>query len=210
LKPTGAAYHRRVPPPLRFEFVMSAPSVTKLPETMGEVALAGRSNVGKSSLVNALANRNGLAATSKTPGRTQMLNLFTLPDGRTLVDLPGYGYAKAPASARQRWAKMIEAYLTQRDGLVTVVALIDGEVGPTKLDLDLLDWLEHIDRPYRIVATKADKVGNSKRQTRRRDLAEKCGVEVGDVLWVSAAKGTNIDLLRTELSQWMIEPDDGD
>src|SRR6478735_3307127 len=119
-------------PPLQLRFVMSATRVDDLPPTRGEVAIVGRSNVGKSSLINSIANRKGLAKVSKTPGRTQLLNLFVLPDGTSVLDLPGYGFANAPASVRATWPEMIEGYLLGRQNLRAVVALIDAEVGPTK------------------------------------------------------------------------------
>ena len=121
----------RVSPPLELRFVTSADRLDRLPESPPEVAVVGRSNVGKSSLINALAKRDGLANTSKTPGRTQLLNCFALPDGETIVDCPGYGYAKVSKVQRAQMASMIERYLTGRDALTMVMVLVDGEVGPT-------------------------------------------------------------------------------
>lgn len=190
-------------PPLRLEFVQSATSVDFLPPTPGEVAIVGRSNVGKSSLINALANRTALARVSKSPGRTQLLNLFALSDGYTVMDLPGYGYAQVPASVRAGWPAMIEGYLLGREGLATVVTLVDAEVGPTKLDLTTLAWLRDAGLRVQVVATKADKVKATKRDRRRAEVAN--GVGQADVLWVSAAKGTNIDQLRSRLRTW-VEP----
>ena len=190
-------------PPLRLEFVMSATGVEQLTGTRAEIAFAGRSNVGKSSLINALANRNQLARVSKTPGRTQHLNLFKGPDGRTIVDLPGYGYAKVPTKVRAGWAPMIQRYLLNREGLRLVVLLVDGEVGPTKLDLDMLAWLVDHGIGYKIVATKQDKVKSSARTKRKSEVAAKCGVEPRDVLWVSAAKNVNIELLRGRVHEWL-------
>jgi len=190
-------------PPLPLRFVMSATRVEDLPPTRGEVAIAGRSNVGKSSLINALANRNALAKVSKTPGRTQLLNLFELTEGYTVLDLPGYGYAKVPASVRAGWPAMIEGYLLGRDNLATVVALVDAEVGPTKLDVTTISWLRDAGLRVQVVATKHDKVKPSKREQRRSALAEGCGVATADVLWVSAAKHTNVDELRRRMHRWM-------
>ena len=115
-------------PPLQLEFVQSATDVAQLPPTTAEVAIVGRSNVGKSSLINAVANRKKLALVSNTPGRTRLLNLFALPNGRgTVMDLPGYGYAAASAKERAGWQRMIETYLLTRDPLDMVVVLVDGE-----------------------------------------------------------------------------------
>jgi GTP-binding protein len=172
------------------------------------VAVVGRSNVGKSSLINALANRKQLAAVSRTPGRTRLLNAFRLAEGPEprplLVDLPGYGYAKVPKAVRDTWGPMIEDYLTGRGQLAMVVVLLDGEVGPTASDLELLDWLRHEALPHSVVATKHDKVKSSRRDRRRRELAADCDLEPRDVLWVSATKGVNIDLLRERVRTWLL------
>ncbi len=190
-------------PPLQLRFVTSAPSIGALPDTSAEVALIGRSNVGKSSLLNALANRKVLAKTSKTPGRTQLLNCFALDDGTAVIDCPGYGFANAPVEVRRRWQQVVEDYLRQRAQLVMAILLVDGEVGPTKLDLETLSWLRHTGVPLTVVATKHDKVRSSQRDRRKRELAEGCGVAPGDVVWVSAAKGVGIDRLRQLVRAWL-------
>lgn len=184
-------------PPLQISFVTSAKDVSTLPESPAEVAFAGRSNVGKSSLINALANKKQLARVSNTPGRTQLLNLFALPAGGTLCDLPGYGYAAVPGRVKQEWGQMIEKYLLERDSLANLFVLVDGEIGPTKLDVQMLGWVRHHEIPHTIVATKIDKVRSAKRQTRKRDLAAACSLEPGDVVWVSSAKNMGIDDLRS-------------
>lgn len=190
-------------PPLQLRFVMSATRVEDLPPTRGEVAIVGRSNVGKSSLINSIANRKGLAKVSKTPGRTQLLNLFVLPDGTSVLDLPGYGFANAPASVRATWPEMIEGYLLGRENLRAVIALIDAEVGPTKNDTQTLAWLRSHGLPVKVIATKHDKVKPSKRETRKKDLAAGCMLEPKDVLWVSSAKGVNIDEMRSRILTWL-------
>ena len=184
---------------MALRFVSSFPRVAQMPDTVAEVALVGRSNVGKSSLLNALAQRTGLARTSKTPGATRLLNAFELgAEGsrRWLVDLPGYGYAKASKAEKGRWNSMAEAYLADRDPLRGVLHLIDGEIGPTGLDIQTADWLASVGLPVTYVATKADKVRPSRRGARRADLASKLGTEPGQVHWTSAAKGTGIPELR--------------
>jgi GTP-binding protein len=190
-------------PPLPLEFVTSATNVRDLPPTAGEVAVVGRSNVGKSSLINALANRKALAKVSKTPGRTQLLNLFALPEGGTLVDLPGYGYAQVPAAVRARWPEMIDGYLLGRQNLRRIILLVDAAVGPTANDQDTLGWLRSHDLPVSVVATKHDKVKPSKRGARRAELAAGCLLGPDDVLWVSAAKQVNIDELRGRIREWV-------
>ncbi len=194
-------------PPLALRFVTSADRLERLPESPAEVTVVGRSNVGKSSLLNALANRRNLAKTSKTPGRTQLLNLFELEEHDkatgTLVDCPGYGYAKTPRSVRDGFQPMIEGYLLGRESLRMVAVLVDGEVGPTKLDVQLLEWLRHHDVPFTVVATKHDKVKSSQREKRKKVVAEGCGVERKDVVWVSALKGVNLDVLRDRVREWL-------
>ena len=184
--------------PLALEFVMSAAEIEQLPPTQAEVAVVGRSNVGKSSLLNALAQRKALAKVSSKPGRTQLLNCFALPEGGTVVDLPGYGYAATTsATNRDAWRKRMERYLLQRPGLTLTLALIDGEVGPTRLDKEFLAWMRSQALPFQVVATKQDKVKPSQRHRRKRDLAEGCAVAPDDVLWVSAEKGVGLDELRS-------------
>ncbi|MEZ5227171.1 MAG: ribosome biogenesis GTP-binding protein YihA/YsxC [Acidimicrobiales bacterium] len=196
-------------PPFKLTFVQSAERVSQLPATRAEVTFVGRSNVGKSSLINALANRKNLAHVSNTPGRTRLLNMFEIdkawPTGgaASLMDLPGYGFAKAPAAMRQNWGRMIEAYLLERENLEMVVVLVDGVVGPTALDLQMLDWLRSHEIPHTVVATKHDKVKSSQRDKRKVEVADKCELEVGDIIWVSSEKGTGLDRLRTLMRAWL-------
>ena len=185
--------------PLVLRFVSSFPHAGQMPDTVAEVALVGRSNVGKSSLLNALAQRKQLARTSKTPGATRLLNAFELgAEGsrRWILDLPGYGYAKASKAEQGRWSAMAEGYLADREPLRGVLHLIDGEIGPTPLDLQTVAWLDDLDLPVTYVATKSDKVRPSRRGVRRADLAAKLGADRGSVQWTSAAKGTGINELR--------------
>jgi GTP-binding protein len=191
--------------PLQFRFVTSAKRHVDLPESPCEIAFVGRSNVGKSSLINALANKRQLAKVSNTPGRTQLLNQFVLPTGGTIVDLPGYGYARVPGKELAGWQRMIEDYLLEREELDLVFVLVDGEIGPTKLDLQMLDWLRDNTVPHTIVATKLDKVRPSKLATRKRDLAKAAELDPGDVIWVSASKGTGIEHLA-HLVQSLLTP----
>jgi len=192
-----------VSPPLALRFVTSADRLDRLPESPAEVAVVGRSNVGKSSLINALAKRNGLANTSKTPGRTQLLNCFELPDGTTMVDCPGYGYAKVSKVQRASMASMIERYLMGRDELQMVMVLVDGEVGPTALDQSMLEWLREEVLPHQVIATKHDKVKAAQREKRKRQLAAACDLEPGDVVWVSATRNVGIDRLRDLVRIWL-------
>ena len=181
-------------------FVTSAADARTLGVCHGEVAFVGRSNVGKSSLLNALANQRQLARVSKTPGRTRLINVFLTGPDRWIVDLPGYGFATGPAKERAGWQAMIEGYLTGRPTLRMVYVLVDAEVGPTKLDHQTIDWLRDKGLPCRVVATKADQVKPSRQLAQRRDVAAVLGLQTNDIAWVSAAKGTGIADLRKEVA----------
>ena len=133
-------------------------------ENLPEVAFVGRSNVGKSSLINSLTQKRKLAFTSSTPGRTQQINFFRINHEFCLVDLPGYGFAKAPRERKQQWAELIQYYLGGRDQLVSCVLIIDSRLGPTPLDLERLRWFQQNLLPFIIVSTKSDKLSKSELQ----------------------------------------------
>jgi GTP-binding protein len=143
----------------RAEFVASAVKPDQYPhDGLPEIALAGRSNVGKSSLINRLINRKNLARTSSQPGKTQTLNYYRINDRLFFVDLPGYGYAKVAKSVKERWGRMIESYLLKREQLKLVLHVVDLRHPPTKDDVAMYDWLAHYGLPVVVVATKADKI----------------------------------------------------
>ena len=141
------------------KFIQSAANMDGLPPELGfEVAFAGRSNAGKSSVLNRLCQQKSLARTSKTPGRTQLINFFALPDGRYLVDLPGYGYAKVPENVRKQWQRFIDAYLEQRWTLKGVVLLMDIRHPLKNYDQMMLDWAEQKNLAVHVLLNKSDKL----------------------------------------------------
>jgi GTP-binding protein len=153
------------------EFVKSATKPSEYPKSdLPEVAIAGKSNVGKSSLINRLVNRKNLAKTSSTPGRTQVINFFRVNREISLVDLPGYGYAKVPLQVRKTWKPMVESFLQTRKALRLVVLILDARRGATPEDLTLLDWLKYHEIPSFIVFTKADKLSQLERARQKRTL----------------------------------------
>jgi GTP-binding protein len=161
---------------LSAEFVLSAKEPAHYPPpALPEIAFAGRSNVGKSSLINTLLNRKGLARTSNTPGRTQEINFFRVNDRFAFIDLPGYGYAKVPESIRKQWGPMVETYLRVRDTLHLVVLILDVRRDPSEEDLQLIHWLPFYQIPFLIVLTKTDKVSNNEFTEQRRRIVEKIG-----------------------------------
>jgi len=143
-------------------FVKSATSPEHYPrDGRPEIAFMGRSNVGKSSLINSLLGVRGLARTSSTPGRTQLINFFLINDAFYFVDLPGYGYARVPRDVKKHWGPMVEKYLATRLGLVLSIVITDSRHEPTELDLLMKEWLEARGKPFIIVATKADKLSSN-------------------------------------------------
>jgi GTP-binding protein len=155
------------------EFIKSASKPSEYPrESFPEVAIAGKSNVGKSSLINALVNRKNLAKTSSSPGRTQLINFFLVNGKISLVDLPGYGYAKVPLQVRKTWKPMVESYLQTRKEIRLVILILDARRGASPDDLALLDWLDYHEILSLIVLTKADKLSQIERARQKKALAD--------------------------------------
>jgi len=175
------------------EFLTSVANSRKLPEVIRqEIAFAGRSNVGKSSLINGLLNRKKLAKTSSRPGKTQLVNYFLINEEFYLVDLPGYGFAKLPIRVKNEWMVLIERYL-QTDRPRMVVLLIDIRTGMTSLDLQMAEWLQHLEIPRIICVTKADKLGRTKMNSSVRDIrkqAKPFGIQ--SLIPVSAINGDGL------------------
>jgi len=155
------------------KFTKSATHPENYPrDSRPEVAFLGRSNVGKSSLMNSLLGVRGLARTSSTPGRTQLINFFLIDDAFYFVDLPGYGYARVPSDVKREWGPMVQKYLATRPNLVLSIVITDSRQEPTKLDLQMIEWLQSKGKPFVIIATKADKLsGNQLRAKISRESA---------------------------------------
>lgn len=184
-------------------FVLAAHRLDQLPpDTGAEIAFAGRSNAGKSSALNALVGHGSLARTSKTPGRTQQLVVFALPDGRRLVDLPGYGYAKVPPALRAHWKQEIDAYLRKRESLRGLVLIADIRHALTPFDRQMLAFCADIELPCVLLLSKADKFSRAQMLKRQREVeaeVAKQGWRAG-IMPISATAGTNIEGARAAVA----------
>jgi GTP-binding protein len=168
-------------------FVKSATRPAHYPEgDLPEIAFAGRSNVGKSSLVNVLVNRKNLVRTSSTPGRTQLINFFQVNDDFMLVDLPGYGYAKVPLAVKKEWRPMMETYLSKRKNLRAVVLILDIRRIPVEEDVQMLSWLRAYSIIPIVVITKCDKVSKNERAKQSAVIMTKLGLDKSEVSFFSA------------------------
>jgi len=169
------------------EFIKSATRPSQYPEAMlPEIAFAGKSNVGKSSLINTLLNRKRLVKISSTPGRTQLLNFFNINDQFNFVDIPGYGYAKVPVSVRKKWGPMIETYLKTRETLRCVVLILDIRRTPGNDEISLVDWFHYHQIEHLLVLTKADKLSKSKQAKQHRSIADQLFLSTEDFIRFSA------------------------
>ncbi len=171
------------------EFIKSAVWPPQYPPgTMPEIAFVGRSNVGKSSLMNTLVGRKQLAKTSQTPGRTQLINFFSINKAMSFVDLPGYGFARVPRSVKKDWGDMIETYLRERQNLAMVVFILDLRRDPSDDDLSLLDWLDSSRIPFTVILTKSDKLSNNQAIARKRMIEKLLGGKTQQVTMLFSAK----------------------
>ena len=186
------------------EFVKSAFSEKDWPRAaLPEIAFLGRSNVGKSSLINSLLGVKGLARTSSTPGRTQALNFFLINRKFHFVDLPGYGYARVPRSIREEWGEFVTAYLAKRERLVLSIHILDSRHDPTQLDVQLSEWLSAHGRPVLRVATKADKLSRNElqRNLRRAGLVLGADGEPAKLVAYSAVTGAGREQVWRAISE---------
>lgn len=163
------------------EIVISAVQPEQYPNTkLPEIALAGRSNVGKSSFINTLINRKGLARTSGKPGKTQTLNFYLIEEALHFVDVPGYGYAKVSKTERAKWGKMIETYITEREQLQAVVSLVDMRHDPTADDIQMYEFLKYYNIPVIVVATKCDKIKKNQWNKHESAIKKKLNFDSSD------------------------------
>jgi GTP-binding protein len=185
---------------LTAEFVLSAPRHDQLPrDRLPEVAFAGRSNVGKSSLLNALLRRKHLAQISSTPGKTRLLNCYRINNAFYFIDLPGYGYARVPVAERQAWGRLVEDYVTGRSTLRGIVHLIDARHPPTGRDADMVVWLQGLRMPFLTVATKSDKLPRGQLQRQLGETREDLSGAGVPLVPCSARTGAGLP----ELWEWI-------
>ena len=186
-------------------FFISETKPELLPQSISEVAFVGRSNVGKSSVINAVCKIKNLARTSKTPGRTRAINIFTPAKGRWIVDLPGYGFARVTDEEKKVWKEMIEKYITSRKTLKMIYILIDSFVGPTDLDFMMIDWVKELKIPFKIISNKTDKVKNLNLEELKYKISEICEVSKQEIYCVSAKNQTGFGPLITDIGNLLIK-----
>jgi len=182
------------------EFIKSAVKPSQYPEyDFPEIAFAGRSNVGKSSLINTLIQRKNMVKTSSKPGCTQLINFFLVNDNLSFVDLPGYGYAKVSKKIRSQWQPMVNLYLSQRQSLLGLILLIDIRRDPGKEELDMIDWMESHEMPYLVILTKSDKLSKTKQQKRLLSICSQIDREKNGVILFSAKTKKGRDTILEEI-----------
>ncbi|MDN5679368.1 MAG: ribosome biogenesis GTP-binding protein YihA/YsxC [Ewingella sp.] len=189
-------------------FVMSAPDIRHLPSDEGiEVAFAGRSNAGKSSALNTLTQQKALARISKTPGRTQLINLFEVEPGIRLVDLPGYGYAQVPEEMKIKWQRSLGEYLQMRNSLKGLIVLMDIRHPLKDLDRQMIEWAVAVGTPVMLLLTKADKLASGARQAQVKMVREAVKEYMGDIQVeaFSSLKKQGVDKLSQKLDTWFSE-----
>jgi GTP-binding protein len=183
---------------VEFAGAIGAPG-QEAPGHLPQIAVAGRSNCGKSSLINALVGRKKLARVSQRPGKTQEINFYRINDRFYLADLPGYGFAKAPDGARERWRRLIETFLESSPHLAGIVVLIDARRGLLEQDEQLLRWLAELQIPALLALTKIDKLNRSGRARAERELRDALGLPEDQLIATSSMTGEGVDLLRASL-----------
>ena len=170
-------------------------------ESDAEVSFVGRSNAGKSTFINALCKKMNMAYVSRVPGKTRTINVYEVRPYRWIVDLPGYGYAVGSKTEKAQLGPMIEGYLNSRENLRMVFVILDGVVGPTKLDIMMINWLIHYEYPFRIIVNKIDKIGPSKLDLRKKEISSQLALEASDIFWISSKNNIEVDTLRKMIVQ---------
>ena len=192
-------------------FVLSMSDFRSFPgQGLPEIAMAGKSNVGKSSMINSLARNSRLARISSEPGKTRLINFYLINEAMFLVDLPGYGFAKAPKQEKQKWAAMIEGYLQQSPHLKRVLQLVDLRHPPTEDDQMMVEYLRHYDVPFTVVATKADKLSKAQRSRNIPVICRTLAVQPWEVLVYSSQDGTGRERLLELLDAEIIPSQEAD
>ncbi|OGR84839.1 MAG: ribosome biogenesis GTP-binding protein YsxC [Elusimicrobia bacterium RIFCSPLOWO2_01_FULL_54_10] len=181
-------------------FIKSVYRPEELEETAAEVAFIGRSNVGKSTTINAICGKKDLARASKTPGRTRTINVVLVGKNKWIVDLPGYGFAVGPKDDWPRLEAMFKGYLLSRPSLRRVIMIVDGFTGASQLDERMAMWLDMNSLPFIIVANKCDRIASAKQQASRKAVADKLGRRPEDIRWVSAMRGLGMSGLSNEIA----------
>lgn len=182
------------------KFLLSQSEFKSFPQQgMQEIAMAGKSNVGKSSLINSLTRNSKLARTSSAPGKTRLINYYMINEDFLLVDLPGYGFARAPKSEQQKWSRMIEGFLTGSENLKHVFQLVDIRHEPTAEDVMMVEYLRHYDIPFTVIATKADKLSKAQRSRSIPVICRKLVVQPWEILTYSSEDQTGRDALLEKI-----------
>ncbi|MCL2485064.1 MAG: ribosome biogenesis GTP-binding protein YihA/YsxC [Endomicrobia bacterium] len=186
------------------EFFRAENDAKKLPKSICEIILSGRSNVGKSSVINALCSRKNLARTSKTPGRTRSINVYSVSMGRWIIDLPGYGFARVSPQEKALWRVMIEECIAERRSKKMVYIIVDAFTGPTELDFNMAEWLKEYGIPFKVVANKCDKLPAAADLNEIQEKISQCfEIEKDFVFTVSAKKKNGFDKLKVDVVKFL-------
>ncbi|GHT36801.1 putative GTP-binding protein EngB [Endomicrobiia bacterium] len=185
-------------------FFRATSQANSLPKSVAEIVLSGRSNVGKSSVINALCLQKNLARISKTPGRTRSINVYSVAMRKWIIDLPGYGFARISLQEKKLWNKMIEECIVKRKSKKVVYIIIDAFVGPTELDFDMAHWLDDYGVMFKVVANKFDKIPSGVTEAEVKIKAAECfGIDESDVFTVSAKKRNGFDKLQVDIVKFL-------
>lgn len=178
------------------KYLKTETDARKLGESEAEVSFIGRSNVGKSTLINTLCQKKKMAHVSQVPGKTRTINVYEVRRGRWIVDLPGYGYTIGSKRENEQLGPIIEGYLKSRERLRMIFVIVDAVAGPTKLDIVMIGWLKHYSLPFSMIVNKIDKIGSLRLDQRKKDIAAELVVDICDISWLSSKKNIGITDLQ--------------